>query len=74
VEVAHPAHDAKLVRQLEGLAELVGLLPTGGSDWHGDRAAQAERAPLGSVKIPEPWLEGIEALHRERCEGGGAAT
>ena len=39
---------------------------------HGDGAAgdhthdPADRAPLGSVTIPQEWLERLERLHQER--------
>jgi hypothetical protein len=46
------------------------MLVTGGSDWHGEDTAGFERAPMGSMNVPETWLENIEALHRERVGAG----
>jgi predicted metal-dependent phosphoesterase TrpH len=69
VEVRHPAHDAETRDRLEALARAETLLPTGGSDWHGDVEATArDRAPLGSIEVPLAWLDDIERLHRGRLE------
>ncbi len=66
IEVIHPAHDNVTGRRIRALSKSLSLLPTGGSDWHGDSAAQGDRASLGSLQVPESWLERIEALHAER--------
>lgn len=66
VEVHHPAHDEARAQRIEGLAGELGLLPTGGTDWHGDDVEMPNRAPLGSVTIPESWLAAVEALHEQR--------
>lgn len=66
IEVIHPAHDDGTVRRVRALSGSLNMLPTGGSDWHGDSAAQGDRASLGSLQVPESWLKGIEALHMER--------
>jgi predicted metal-dependent phosphoesterase TrpH len=39
IEVSHPEHDAPTRRRLRGLASELGLLVTGGSDYHGSRKA-----------------------------------
>ncbi len=67
VEVRHPAHDEETAARALALADDLGLLPTGGSDWHGDgRAHEPDRARLGSVPVPAEWLERLDRLHRTR--------
>lgn len=66
VEVRHPGHDAEVERRIEALADELGLLKSGGSDWHGDEADGSPRASLGDVTVPAVWLEGIERRHRDR--------
>jgi predicted metal-dependent phosphoesterase TrpH len=61
VEVRHPRHSADLRYTLERRAESVGLLPTGGSDWHGDAMAGSTHATIGSQRVPEEWLDRLEA-------------
>jgi predicted metal-dependent phosphoesterase TrpH len=73
VEVMHPVHNRATSDRIRGLAGDIGLLVTGGSDWHGDSALGNDRAPLGSLRVPESWLSGIELLHRERVANTGAA-
>ena len=36
VETRHPSHDPELRARLTDIAMRLGLLRTGGSDWHGD--------------------------------------
>jgi len=67
VEVRHPAHGDVLAAKLEALAPEVGMLRSGGTDWHGEREAETEgRAPLGAITIPATWVDDLEALHRRR--------
>ncbi|MBM4194637.1 MAG: PHP domain-containing protein [Gemmatimonadetes bacterium] len=56
LEVRHPSHSAAEIKRLRGLARDLGLVPSGGSDWHG--AAAGPRA-LGSMRVTADWL----ALH-----------
>ena len=49
VEVFHPDHDPALVERYRMLAQTLGLLTTGGSDFHGDPAHGREP---GSVCLP----------------------
>ena len=53
VEVKHPGHSSSDTQRLKGLAELLGLLPSGGSDWHG--AAEGPRT-IGMMNVPPEWL------------------
>jgi len=74
VEVRHPAHDADLAARLEALAPELGMLRSGGTDWHGvDEAAEGGRAPLGAITIPAAWVHALEELHRQR-EASGEGT
>jgi len=54
VEVFHPDHDSALVDRYRELARQLGLLMTGGSDYHGDPAHG--RQP-GSVNLPVAEFE-----------------
>ncbi len=73
VEVIHPVHDRATSDRIRGLAGDIGLLPTGGSDWHGDSAVGGDRAALGSLRVPGSWLSAIELVHRERVASTTAA-
>lgn len=53
LEVFHPAHDQGLRTYYGGIAARLGLVATGGSDWHGPRAGRAEREGV------EPGREGV---------------
>ena len=68
LEVLHPAHDDATAARLDGLARRYGMLTTGGSDWHGDGTMNHDRTSIGSLDVPEAYLEGIERLHQERLE------
>jgi len=50
IEVYYTGYDPSLVARLERLAARFGLIPTGGSDFHGPGRGHGE---LGSVPIPE---------------------
>lgn len=66
VEVRHPAHGDELARTIEALAAELDLLPTGGSDWHGDEDPRGERGGLGSVTIPDAWLGRLDSFAASR--------
>lgn len=66
-EARHPSHDETTARRIQRAAAELGMLLTGGSDWHGEvRALDDHRGPLGCVEVPESWLDALEARHRER--------
>jgi predicted metal-dependent phosphoesterase TrpH len=73
VEVLHPAHDESARRRIRRAASDADLLPTGGSDWHGEAASGRDRASLGAMNVPAEWLAGLEALHARRAGGRVAA-
>lgn len=58
IEVRHPSHSPDDVQRLSAMADDLGLVRSGGSDWHG--ATDGYRT-LGSMHIPMAWLEAQEA-------------
>ena len=54
IEVRHPSHSAEDIARLMALAEHFGLVPSGGSDWHG--SMEGPRT-LGVMKVPYAWME-----------------
>lgn len=62
VEVLHPGNPPKVRRRLDQLAEELGLLRSGGSDWHGPD--EGGRPALGSQEVPAAWMDRIVARSR----------
>jgi 3',5'-nucleoside bisphosphate phosphatase len=54
LEIKHPSHSPEDVKRLQALADFFGLVPSGGSDWHG--APDGPRR-LGIMNVPVEWLE-----------------
>ena len=54
IEIRHPSHSAEDMKRLQALADFFGLVPSGGSDWHG--ASDGPRR-LGMMNVPVEWLE-----------------
>jgi len=54
VEIRHPSHSGEDMKRLQALTDFFGLVPSGGSDWHG--ASEGPRR-LGMMNIPSEWLE-----------------
>ena len=67
LEVKHPSHSAEDVKRLQALADFFGLVPSGGSDWHG--APDGPRR-LGIMDVPVEWLERQD----EKLSSLGAAS
>jgi predicted metal-dependent phosphoesterase TrpH len=65
VEVRHPSHTVDEIVRLERLTDDLGLLPSGGSDWHG--SPEGYRA-LGSMKVSAEWLARQDERVRQRAE------
>jgi predicted metal-dependent phosphoesterase TrpH len=66
VETRHPSHDPDTRARLTAIALALGLLRTGGSDWHGDPEPGETHGALGSQEVPLEWLERLDQ-HR-LCE------
>ncbi|MBX6330891.1 MAG: PHP domain-containing protein [Gemmatimonadaceae bacterium] len=64
VEVRHPSHTPEDVARIAALAEHLQLVPSGGSDWHGN--ADGPRV-LGAMHIPESWLQQQDERVRARA-------
>ena len=54
IEIRHPSHSAEDIKRLQALTDFFGLVPSGGSDWHG--ASDGSRR-LGMMNVPIQWLE-----------------
>jgi predicted metal-dependent phosphoesterase TrpH len=66
VEVLHPSHDDGTVSRLRAWSTDLGLLKSGGSDWHGEDAATDPRRKIGGLSVPREWLEELERLRHTR--------
>ena len=53
IEIRHPSHSGEDIKRLQALTDFFGLVPSGGSDWHG--ATEGPRR-LGTMNIPSDWL------------------
>lgn len=63
LEVYHPSHDATRTEQYALLAASLGLIATGGSDFHG---LNREGDTLGSVSVPERVVADLERAVQDR--------
>jgi predicted metal-dependent phosphoesterase TrpH len=65
IEVKHPSHSPQDTARLKAFVDQLGLIPSGGSDWHG--AGDGPRT-IGMMHVPADWLrrqeERLEALGR----------
>ena len=66
LETRHPSHDPDTRARLTDIALALGLLRTGGSDWHGDPEPGESHGTIGSQEVPLEWLERLDQ-HR-LCE------
>ncbi|MBY0489837.1 MAG: PHP domain-containing protein [Gemmatimonadaceae bacterium] len=64
VEVLHPSHPPYLVQRLVEYTEQAGLLPSGGSDWHGNTDGPRR---LGGQMVPKVWLDWQDAKAATRA-------
>jgi len=69
LEVLHPSHSPADVARLTALTESHGLVPSGGSDWHG--TADGPRA-LGAMRVPAGWLASQDARLAARASRAAA--
>jgi predicted metal-dependent phosphoesterase TrpH len=65
IETRHPSHDADVRSRLTDIALRLGLLRTGGSDWHGDPEPGESHGALGGQEVPMEWLERLERLRAD---------
>ena len=70
VEVWHPSHVPDEIRRLRALADHLGLVASGGSDWHG--ASDGPRT-IGVMRVPYEVLEAQEARLAARDRGERAS-
>ena len=61
VEVRHPRHSPEIRDRILRHAESLDLIPTGGSDWHGDTITGGSHTTIGSQHVPAEWLARLEA-------------
>lgn len=61
LETRHPVHDPDQRSRLTDLALSLGLLRTGGSDWHAQDQVQHPGAEMGGQDVPDEWLSDLEA-------------
>jgi 3',5'-nucleoside bisphosphate phosphatase len=66
LEAFHPDHDAALVQHYVTMAATLGLLTTGGSDFHGD---PSHGSMLGAVTLPQAEWQRLQALRRRHARG-----
>jgi len=66
VEVKHPSHSPQDTARLRACVDQLGLIPSGGSDWHG--AADGPRT-IGMMQVPIEWLRRQD----ERIDARGRA-
>lgn len=60
VETRHPSHDPDLRARLTEITLKLGLLRTGGSDWHGDPEPGVTHGTIGSQQVPHEWLDRLD--------------
>ena len=64
VETRHPSHDPDLRARLTDITLQLGLLRTGGSDWHGDPEPGVTHGTIGSQAVPIEWLDRLARVPR----------
>jgi len=64
VEVKHPSHMAEDVKRLGALVDFFGLVPSGGSDWHG--STEGPRT-IGCMHVSPAWLHQQDVLVARRA-------
>ena len=62
IEAIHPDHDGEWVDRVMGLAARLGLITTGGSDYHGSRKPQR----LGSMNVDDEVYQRLSTAREKR--------
>ncbi len=57
IETVHPKHSAEATSRLRSMVKELGLVETGGSDYHGDNRGST---PFGNGTIPYDWVEALK--------------
>ena len=65
VETRHPSHSPELRERLAVTAAGLGLLTTGGSDWHGGGGSDHAQSSPGSEEVPLAWLTAMDLRRQE---------
>jgi predicted metal-dependent phosphoesterase TrpH len=64
IEAWHPNHDVKQCHAFEKMARDLGMIVTGGSDYHGDHMPQRRLGlTAGGREIPDSLLDTLPSLH-----------
>jgi predicted metal-dependent phosphoesterase TrpH len=72
VETRHPSHDPDLRARLTDIALKLGLLRTGGSDWHGDPEPGVTHGTIGSQTVPREWLDRMDDFRKSSLSRVGS--
>lgn len=72
VETRHPSHDPDLRARLTDIALKLGLLRTGGSDWHGDPEPGVTHGTIGSQAVPREWLDRLDEFRGRSLSRAGS--
>ena len=67
IEVRHPSHSREDILRLQALTDFFGLLPSGGSDWHGSNDGPRR---LGVMNVPREWLDRQDERLAAAAEAG----
>lgn len=67
VEALHPSHAPEVRARIVATAGRLGLLTTGGSDWHGGGGSDHSQSAMGSESVPAAWLEAMDARREARA-------
>ena len=67
LEVYHSSHTPDVVRRYEAIAKRLGLLRTGGTDYHG---TQKEGVPVGAATVPYELVEALKRWKQEHATSG----
>ena len=67
IEVIHSDHDASLVEKYTALADRLGLLKTGGSDFHGTNKKDIDLGTARGQRVPRAFFDRLCEKVRASC-------